>query len=112
MSYLKRTITHRTQLTTGKKPVEDVMLENKIEAMIANEEPITGTAELIYTKKRDGVLPMYDPRTDKFDNAIEAINNITMAAMAKRKELAELRDKRTETETETKTTETEAGKTK
>lgn len=102
MSYLNKKVRHITQLTTAEEPVEDKMLEHKLEAMIANEEPIDGTAELIYTKKRDGVLPAYNPRTEKFDNAIEAINNITMAAMAKRKELSELK-----TEEEKKTAETE-----
>lgn len=110
MSYTQKPIHHNSQLRTAKNPVSDQMLEHKLEAMIANEEPISGTAELIYTKKRDGVLPAYDPRTDKFDNAIEAINNITMAAIAKRKELSNLKTE-TETETPKPTAETEPAKT-
>lgn len=109
MTYLAKKISHTTQLRTAKEPVEAVMLEKKIEAMIANEEPIIGTAELIYTKKRDGVLPAYDPRTDRFDNAIEAINNITMAAMAKRQELSQKRDEESK-QKETKVIETETPK--
>lgn len=105
MSYTAKTISHTSQLKTAKEPVEAVMLEKKIEAMIANEEPIIGTAELIYTKKRDGVLPAYDPRTDRFDNAIEAINNITMAAMAKRQELSKQKDEKTQEKTQTAETE-------
>lgn len=90
--YTQKTTRHKSQLKTAKKPIEDKMLEYKIESMIKNEEPITGTAELIYTKKRDGVLPAYNPRTDKFDNTIEAINNITLSAISKRKELSKMKE--------------------
>lgn len=95
-------IDHNTQLTTCAEPKEDKPLEQKIQAMMNNEEPIVGTDELIFTKKRDGILPMYDPRGDRFDAAIEAINDITMSAIAKRKELSQLKDEETKPKAEPK----------
>lgn len=85
---------------TSRKPSEGKILEYEIEAMMQNKEPIHGSAELIFTKKRDGVLAAYNPRTDKFDELISAANEMAESA-------ANWRIKMRETETETqKTTET------
>lgn len=39
-------------------------------------EPISDGAPLIYTEKKDGVLPQYDPRTSKWDVAMEAMSRV------------------------------------
>lgn len=49
-------------------------IENKIERMMNNNEPIGDIADIIYTERKDGVLPEYDIRTDKWDLAIDAMN--------------------------------------
>lgn len=88
---------------TAKKPVEGKMLEYEIEAMMHNREPIRGTTDVIFTRKRDGVLPAYNPRTDKFDQMITAASEIAKAAETKRDDL---RKEQTEPTEPTKTTET------
>ena len=38
-----------------------------------------GVFPTIYTEKKDGVLPEYDIRTDRFEVAIDAIDKITLS---------------------------------
>lgn len=65
--------------------VEGETIEQKLERIIANKEPISeGSVEMLYTDRNEGVIPAYDPRTDKFDLAIEAMDKVTKASNAKR----------------------------
>lgn len=49
-------------------------------------EPITDGAPLIYTDRAEGVLPEYDPRTDRFEIAIETMEKAAKTHVAKREE--------------------------
>ena len=44
---------------------EGESIERKVSKLIENNEPITDGAPIIFTEKKDGVLPQYDIRTDK-----------------------------------------------
>lgn len=59
-------------------------IEQKVNRIVNNKEPITDGAPLIYTERKDGVLPDYDIRTDKWDVAIEAHDKISKTRIAKR----------------------------
>lgn len=48
----------------------------KIAKMLENKEPIEAVTPLIYTARKDGVIPQYDIRADKWDIAMEARNEI------------------------------------
>ena len=48
----------------------------KLQKMIDNKEPIEATAPIIYTARKDGVIPQYDIRADKWDIAMEARNEV------------------------------------
>lgn len=61
-------------------------LELKVQRMFNNNEPITDSAPLIYTERKDGVLPAYDIRTDRFDIAIEAMDKGSKSYRATREE--------------------------
>lgn len=61
-------------------------LEEKIERIVNNKEPITDGAPLIYTERKDGVLPAYDIRTDRFEIAVEAMDKVTKSHLAKREQ--------------------------
>ncbi|AXH74376.1 MAG: hypothetical protein [Microviridae sp.] len=61
-------------------------LEIKIARVLQNNEPIDSSAPLIYTERKDGVLPGYDIRTDRFDVAIEAMDGISRSNTARRME--------------------------
>ena len=43
---------------------EGETMEQKVAKLVENNEPITDGAPIIYTEKKDGVLPQYDIRTD------------------------------------------------
>lgn len=66
--------------------IEGETIEMKIERITTHNEPITDGAPLIYTDRKDGVLPAYDPRTDKWDIAIEAMNKVAESRLLRRAE--------------------------
>lgn len=41
-----------------------------------------GVFPIIYTEKKDGVMPEYDIRTDRFEVAIDAIDKINQSAVS------------------------------
>lgn len=55
---------------------EGQTIEMDIRRMINNKEPITGTAEIIYTERKDGVLPQYNIRTDKMELFAEGMEKV------------------------------------
>ncbi|NMA66396.1 MAG: hypothetical protein GX957_09185 [Clostridiaceae bacterium] len=67
--------------------VEGESIENKIERLIENNEPISDSAPIIYTERKDGVLPQYDIRTDRFELAIDAMDKVSRSHVAKRVEM-------------------------
>ena len=62
---------------------EGETLEQKIERLIQNKEPLEGSAPLTYTEKKDGVQPQYNIRTDRFEIAAEAMDKVNKARIAK-----------------------------
>ena len=71
---------------------EGETIEKKIERITVNKEPITDGAPIIYTEKKDGVLPGYNIRTDRFDIAIEAMEKAERIRTAKRAEKVDVKD--------------------
>ena len=67
--------------------VEGESIERKIERLIENNEPISDSAPIIYTERKDGVLPQYDVRTDRFELAIDAMDTVSKTHVAKRVEM-------------------------
>ena len=59
-------------------------IETKVERVTTQKEPITDGAPIIFTERKEGVLPEYDCRTDRFEIAIDAMDVIQKSAMAKR----------------------------
>lgn len=58
-------------------------LEQKISRIVENKEPITDGAPMIYTEKKDGVLPQYNIRVDKWDLALDAMDRVNREKIAK-----------------------------
>ena len=50
---------------------EGETIEQYIERITNTNEGIEATAPVIWTERKDGVIPSYDIRTDRFDVAIE-----------------------------------------
>lgn len=74
---------NRTTLIINQS-TEGEHIETKIERIVNNKEPITDGAPIIYTERKDGVLPAYDIRTDRFDIAIDAMDIISKSRDAQR----------------------------
>ena len=64
--------------------VEGESIETKCERILSNKEPITDGAPITYTERKDGVLPGYNVRTDRFEVALEATTNISKSVDATR----------------------------
>lgn len=81
MSVYKPKVTERRLLHINKTyKAESLMM--KIRRMLANREPIEDEIETVYTNKKDGVLPAYDIRTDRWEVAMEAIGKMQNAEIS------------------------------
>lgn len=63
---------------------EGETIEKKIRRIVNNKEPIKDGAPIVYTERKDGVLPQYDIRTDRFEIAVDKLDYISRAAEARR----------------------------
>ena len=67
-------------------------IEIKIRRIETNKEKITDGAPLIYTDRKEGVVKAFNPRNDKWEDAIEATNVISMTKLAKREGYENVKD--------------------
>ena len=70
------------------KPVDLIdgeTIEDKCKRLVESKEPIKDGAPILYTERKDGVLPAYDIRTDRWAIAQEAMDKNRKAVDAKRK---------------------------
>ena len=58
-------------------------IEEKVNKILTQNEPIADGAQLNYTERKDGVLPQYDVRTDKWDIAQSAMVLANASKIAK-----------------------------
>lgn len=63
---------------------EGERIEEKMERILNNNEPISDGAPLIYTERKDGVMAEYDIRADKWDIAIDAMDKVAESNKMKR----------------------------
>jgi len=70
--------------------IEGETIEQKVERITSNKEPITDGAPLIYTERKDGVQAGYNIRTDRWEIAIDAMDIVTKSALAKRESRAKM----------------------
>lgn len=76
-----------TNLATGlrvNEAKEGERIEEKVERLVNNKEPIRDASPIIYTDKKDGVLPAYNPRTDRWEIAVEAMDKVHKSGLAKK----------------------------
>lgn len=70
------------------KSYDGESIEAKVRRIVNNKEPIKDGAPTIYTERKEGVLPSYNIRTDRFEVAVEAMEGVSKAHLAKREERA------------------------
>jgi len=66
------------------KTSEGQTIEQKIEQIVHNGEPISDGAPLTYTERKDGVQAAYNIRTDRWEIAAEAMDAVHKSNIAKR----------------------------
>lgn len=95
----KQTAIPKTTLQVNKS-YEGETIEQKMQRIINNKEPIKDGAPLIYSERKDGVRPEYDIRTDRWEIAIDGMDAVTKSHQAKRDHrLAEAKKKKEPGET-------------
>ena len=65
--------------------IEGERIEDKVRRLMDEKSPINDGAPMIYTERKDGVLPAYDIRTDRWEIAQKAMEENMKAISAKRK---------------------------
>lgn len=81
---MKTAIVKCTGLLESVELYEGDSLEEKVEKILENKEPITDGAPLIFTERKNGVMAGFNIRTDRFDIAIEGMDKVNMAKQAMR----------------------------
>ena len=74
--------------------VLDISLERQLEKVVAGKEPIDSSSPLVYTERKDGVLPQYNIRRDRFDLALEAMGKVDKSYKAKREDRLKAAEKK------------------
>lgn len=70
---------------------EGETLEQQVERMMSNNEPLDGRAELRFQERKDGVDPSMNIRTDRWELAIDATTKVHKSYSARRDENLEAR---------------------
>jgi hypothetical protein len=79
-----RTNRKATTSIRGVDAIEGETIEQKVRRIVNNKEPITDGAPIVYTERKEGVLPQYDIRADRWDIALGAMDKVTQAKEHKR----------------------------
>jgi hypothetical protein len=85
----KKNFIHRTSITLNQS-LQGETIEQKIQRIVTNGEPIKDGAPLIYTDSKDGVQAGYNIRTDRFEIAVEGMDKIVKSNIAKREHKAKM----------------------
>lgn len=68
-------------------------IEQKIERIVNNKEPIKDGAPLLYTERKEGIRASTNIRTDRFEIAVEAADKIAKSYKGKREERHKPKDR-------------------
>ena len=63
-------------------------IETKIKRLLNNGESLGTEVKPVYTMRKDGVLPQYDIRADRWDIALDAMTTASKTNTAKRAQLS------------------------
>lgn len=71
---------------------EGETIEDKVTRALTGEEGIDENASIIYTERKDGVLPEYNPRADKWEIAVDAMTHVNADNKVRRLEAIKKRE--------------------
>ena len=81
---MKRIILENKSTIVVNKSYEGETIEQKLERIVQQKEPIKDGAPLVFTERKQGVLPEYNIRTDRFEVAIDAMSAVQKSTIARR----------------------------
>ncbi len=64
--------------------LEGATIEEKVERLVANKEPIKDGAPKIFTERKEGIVQAYNIRADRWEIAAEAMDLVQKNTQAKR----------------------------
>lgn len=94
---MKRNLNHKKTQIICNETYEAESLEEKLRRMIETGEDVGETVTCTYTERKDGVLPEYDIRTDRFDLAVAATDKVSATLQSQREERIKAKEKKVET---------------
>lgn len=74
----------KSQFSDTNNLFEGESIEREIERLTTEKTPIESVSPQIFTEAKDGILPEYDIRTDRWDLAMEAMDSVAASYRAKR----------------------------
>lgn len=77
--------------------VEGEPIETKVNRLLTNGEAIGQETDLIYTERKDGVIPLYNIKSDKFEIALDAMDKLSKSEQVRRMERHTKKDGEAET---------------
>ena len=81
----KQNKVYKTTININKSK-EGQFIEAKVRRIRNNKEPIKDGAPKVFTERKEGVRPEYDPRADKWEAAVEVTTQISNSHTNKREE--------------------------
>lgn len=82
----------------GIESTEAETIEQQVERLVNNNEPVEGQAPLIFTERKEGVRAEMNIRTDRFEIAIDAMDKVAKSYQARREERQAMFEKKKEEE--------------
>jgi len=73
--------------------IEGETIEQQVERLVNNKEPIKDGAPLVYTERKDGVRAEMNVRTDRWEIAIDAMDKVSASYKARREDRINQREK-------------------
>lgn len=83
---MKKGIIYPVSRITRKADKEGESIESMLRKMVSGNEPIKATAKIEYHERKEGVLPQYDIRSDRFMYAMQAADRVHASNYAARME--------------------------
>lgn len=74
----------KSQFSDTNNLFEGESIEREVERLTTEKTPIESVSPQIYTEAKEGVLPEYDIRTDRWEIAMEAMDSVAASYRAKR----------------------------
>lgn len=81
---MKRGIIYPTGRIIRTAEKDGISIEETIRKALHSKEPIEATAKISYSERKDGVLPQFDIRTDRFEYARTALDRVHASSAAAR----------------------------